>query len=566
MNKSNSALTGAQLFASAFRRHGVKCVFGQSIPSAFFLAAPEFGIRQLGYRTENAGAAMADAYARISGHVAVVAAQNGPAATLLVPGLAEAFKASIPVVALVQDVHRAQVDKNAFQELDHLDLFRGCTKWIRRVASADRIDDYVDMAFTVASSGRPGPVVLLAPFDLFEDVALQSARTAQMGQFPLDRPVADPAQIQRAAALLCEAKRPLVVAGGGVHSSQACAELAALQETASLPIATTTMGKGAVDERHPLSVGIIGYFMGQRGMAKGMRHMVDDADVVLLIGTRTNQNGTDSWTLFRPGKTFIHLDIDPAEIGRNYEALRLLGDAKTTLAALTQAMTAHGLKTRSAGRAGFEAAIAAGRELHAAEAAGVVRSAATPIRPERIMGELQSVLTDRTIVVSDASYASIWTSNYLTSQKAGGRFLAPRGLAGLGWGLPFALGAKAAAPDSPVICVAGDGGFAHVWSELETSRRLDLPVTIVILNNQILGYQLHAETLLFGKYTDVCNFQPVDHAAIARACGCEGIRIEEPDQLLPAIKQALASPVTTLLDVVTDPNAFPPVTAFDKLK
>ena len=566
MNKSNSALTGAQLFASAFRRHGVKCVFGQSIPSAFFLAAPEFGIRQLGYRTENAGAAMADAYARISGHVAVVAAQNGPAATLLVPGLAEAFKASIPVVALVQDVHRAQVDKNAFQELDHLDLFRGCTKWIRRVASADRIDDYVDMAFTVASSGRPGPVVLLAPFDLFEDMAQQSGRTAQIGKFPLDRPVADPAQIQRAAALLCEAKRPLVVAGGGVHSSQACAELAALQDAASLPVATTTMGKGAVDERHPLSVGIIGYFMGQRGMAKGMRHMVDEADVVLLIGTRTNQNGTDSWTLFRPGKTFIHLDIDPAEIGRNYEALRLLGDAKTTLAALTQAMTAQGLKTRSAGRAGFEAAIAAGRKVHAAEAQSVVGSAAAPIRPERIMGELQNVLTDRMIVVSDASYASIWTSNYLTSQRAGARFLTPRGLAGLGWGLPFALGAKAAAPESPVICVAGDGGFAHVWSELETSRRLDLPVTIIILNNQILGYQLHAETLLFGKHTDVCNFQPVDHAAIARACGCEGIRIEEPDRLLPAIKQALASPITTLLDVVTDPNAFPPVTAFDKLK
>src|SRR5262249_18570748 len=151
--------------------------------------------------------------------------------------------------------------------------------------------DYVDMAFTAAASGRPGPVVLMAPFDLFEDTAQQSGRTAQLGRYPLDRPAADPAQVARAAALLCEAKKRLVVAGGGVHSSQAVAELAALQDEASLAVATTTMGKGAVDENHALSVGIIGYFMGRRGMAKYLRPMVDEADVVLLIGTRTNQNG-----------------------------------------------------------------------------------------------------------------------------------------------------------------------------------------------------------------------------------------------------------------------------------
>ncbi len=160
---------GAHVFLEALRRHKVEVMFGQSIPSVLHLIAPEFGVRQIGYRTENAGAAMADAYARVSGKVPVVTAQNGPAATLLVPGLAEALKASIPIVAIVQDVQRSNRDRNAFQDLDHLALFGGCAKWIRRVDSVERIADYVDMAFTAAAGGRPGPAVLLCPIDLFED-------------------------------------------------------------------------------------------------------------------------------------------------------------------------------------------------------------------------------------------------------------------------------------------------------------------------------------------------------------------------------------------------------------
>jgi acetolactate synthase I/II/III large subunit len=251
--------SAAQAFAGALRRHGVDTVFGQSIPSLIHLAAPEFGIRQIAYRTENAGAIMADAYARISHKVGIVTAQNGPAATLLVPALAEALTASVPLVALVQDVALENFDRNAFQELDHLRLFGGCCKWLRRVHSPDRIEDYVDMAFAAAAGGRPGPAVLLCPYDLIgAPTAPSSGRSASLGTYPLDRIVADPVNIDAAAELLATAERPLVVAGGGVHLSDATAELALLQESCSLPVATTTMGKGAVDERHPLSVGVIG--------------------------------------------------------------------------------------------------------------------------------------------------------------------------------------------------------------------------------------------------------------------------------------------------------------------
>ncbi len=235
VNKNN--MTGAHVLAAALQRHGVREIFGQSIPSALFLAAPDYGIRQIGYRTENAGAAMADAYARISGQVAVVTGQNGPAATLLVPGLAEALKASIPVVAIVQDVSRRATDKNAFQELDHFALFSGVAKWVRRVADPARIDDYVDMAFTAAASGRCGPAVLLVPLDVLDERPdidpAAPRRSNNLGSFPLDRTEADRSRVAEAAAILANAKKPIVIAGGGVHSSRATAELSALQNLGS---------------------------------------------------------------------------------------------------------------------------------------------------------------------------------------------------------------------------------------------------------------------------------------------------------------------------------------------
>ena len=559
-------MTGAHALAAALHRHGVRDVFGQSIPSTLFLAAPHHGIRQIGYRTENAGAAMADAYARISGRVAVVAAQNGPAATLLVPGLAEALKASVPVVAIVQDVHRHFTDRNAFQELDHLALFAGVAKWVRRVAVAERIDDYVDMAFAAAASGRPGPAVLLVPLDLLDErpdlEGSAPRRAASLGTYPLDRTVADPARIAEAADLIAGARRPLVIAGGGVHSSGAYSELGALQSL-GLPVATTVMGKGAVAETDPLSVGVVGYFMAPRARSSHLRTLVTEADVVLLVGNRTNQNGTDSWSLYPAGARFIHLDVDGGEVGRNYESLRLVGDAKLTLASLADNLRQRDLSGLKGRRAALADTIARAREAQARDMARLVDMDAAPIRPERIMVEIDALTTPETVVVADASYASIWIANFLTARRPGQRFLTPRGIAGLGWGLPFALGAKVARPDAPVICVTGDGGFGHVWSELETARRMRLPVIVVVLNNQILGYQKHAELSLFGDFTDVCDFEAVDHAAIARACGCAGTRVERPGDLAPALRDALANNAVTVIDVITDQRAYPPITSFE---
>ncbi|MGV6873949.1 acetolactate synthase catalytic subunit [Pseudochelatococcus sp. B33] len=559
------AETVAQAIAHALKRHGVEVIFGQSLPSAVILACEAIGIRQLAYRQENMGGTMADGFARVSGKISVVAAQNGPAATLLVPPLAEALKASVPVVALVQEVERPQFDRNAFQELDHLALFTSCAKWVRRMITADRADDYIDQAFIAAGSGRPGPAVLLLPADLLREPAAapKHARHGSYGYWPVDRTRPADSIVRDAAELIAAARAPVVIAGGGAISPAAVAALARLQEMAHLPVFTTNMGKGAVNEFHPLSGGVLGSLTGPRSLGRHTKPILDEADVVVLIGTRTNQNGTDSWRHITPGTRVIHIDVDPAEIGRNYEALRLAGDAAATLEALCSVIERSDLSRRRAARTQIEERIAAAWATFEADRASVAGSNRNPIRPERVMKELQTRLTPETIVTADASYSSMWILGQLRAGKAGQRFITPRGLAGLGWGLPLAVGAKVARPEAPVVALVGDGGFAHSWAELETMVRSRVPVTVIVLNNGILGYQKDAETVKFGTYTSACHFAPVDHAAIARACGCGATVVAMPGDIGAALDEALASDRPWLIEILTDPDAHPPLSLYD---
>lgn len=557
--------TAAHAITRALIRHGVTHVFGQSIPSLLMLTCEELGITQVGYRTENAGGYMGDGFSRISGKVCVVAAQNGPAATLLVAAMGEAMKASTPMVALVQDVNRNLTDKNAFQEYDHLSLFAGCTKWARVVNCASRVEDYIDMAFTIAASGRPGPVALMLPADMLLEEGPAPTRRANLGHFPLDRVVPPAAKLQAAAQKIATAQRPVIIAGGGVHLSGAHDALAKLQEEAHIPVATTMMGKGSVADTHPLTIGVVGAAMGVNSPTRYQRELITEADLVVLVGNRTNQNGTDSYQLYPKHADYIHIDIDSLEIGRNYEALRLQGDAKETLEALAHAMTGVDLTLRANARKSVEDRIADGKAKHLEEARAVLHSDASPIRPERLMTELNAVLQADDIVVSDASYSSFWTVNYLKAQRPGQRFLTPRGMAGLGWGLPMALGAKVAAPGATVYCLSGDGGFGHVWSELETARRMGLKVILMVLNNSILGFSKHADNVRFGTHSTAVNFSAVDHCSVARGAGCEAIAVNQPSEIAAALKQAKANDVTTLIEIRCDQNAFPPFSNYADL-
>lgn len=557
--------TVAEAIARALSRRGVTHIFGQSLPSAVVLAGEDNGIEQVMYRTENAGGAMADGFAKVSGTIGVVAAQNGPAATLLVPPLTEAMLTSTPILALVQDVPTPTIDRNAFQELDHFELYSVCSKWTRRVTDPARAVEYVDRAIDIATSGRPGPVVLLLPKDVLISTIDDPGRQAPVGgAFPLDRPRADKRAVAEAAELIVQAKTPLIVAGGGVNRSRAAEELARLQELAGVPVATTNMGKGSVDESHRLSVGVIGNVMGERAPTRFMRDYVKNADLVVLVGTRTNENGTDSWSAFGDVARFVHIDVDGGEVGRNYQALRLVGDARSTLEDLIDVLAGSDLGVRKAARPQAEAVIAEARGKHAQQMAERVNLDAVPIRPERVAADIDAIIDENTVLVADASYSTIWLAQYVKSRRPGQQFVYPRGMAGLGWGFPMAMGAKVAAPDSKVIAIVGDGGFAHVWSEFETAVRMQIPLTVILLNNSILGFQKHSELVQFARHSQSIDFAEVDHAAVARACGAAGVRVEKPLEFADALREAVESDVPTLIEVITDPDAFPPITAWER--
>ena len=557
--------TTAQRAAQALKRHGVEVIFGQSLPSALILACEDIGIRQYVYRTENAAGTMADGYARISNKVGVVTAQNGPAATLLVPPLAEAYKASIPILACVQEVNRPQAGRNAFQELDHIGLFQSSVKSIRVVDDPARVEDHIDNAMITATSGRPGPVVLLFPADVLIEScpSIPFPRTQSYGAWPTDRVMPAAELLDDITRMIVEAESPLIVAGGGIHGSGATTALAELQEKAHIPVAYTMMGKGTVSDCHPLTVGLIGNVMGEMSLGRHVRALIDTADMIVFVGTRTNQNGTDSWTLFPNSARFIHIDIASEEIGRTYESVRVKGDAKLTLNGMLNVINDLDLRKRLAKRPIIEGQIKSAILAREQATQSLRTSSAQPIRPERIMQELQGVLDDSSTVVADASYSSVWVTSYLQASQPGVRFLTPRGLAGLGWGYPMALGAKVAAPDSNVFCVVGDGGFAHCWAELETAARTDTPVILLVLNNAVLGYQKDAESVKFGRYTSACHFKEVDHMAIAQACGVNAIRIEDPDELAGHFNEAVQQNQCTLFDIITDPEAYPPLTMYD---
>ena len=407
--------------------------------------------------------------------------------------------------------------------------------------------------------------MLLVPHDLVGEPAVDAERERRqiLGHWPLDQFQPGPAVLERAARMLAGARAPVVIAGGGTTSATASAALTALQEQASLPVFTTYMGKGTVDETHPLSAGTMGSLTGPGSLGRYTRELLTRADVVLLAGTRTNEDGTDSWQLIPPSAEVIHLDVDAQEIGRNYEALRLAGEAATTLSALGQVMAGLDLSARTTAREDVEARIAKAWQFFYSDRNVYVDSDRSPLRPERILRAIQDRLTADTIVAADASYSSNWVHGQLRTIAPGMRVLAPRGLAGLGWGVPLAIGAKLARPDHRVVAVAGDGGFAHAWAELETMARAAISVVVVVLNNGVLGYQKDAETVKLGRYTTACHLGDVDHAAIARACGVAARRVETPAELEKALDKALGSGQPWLLDVVTDPLAHPPVSLYD---
>ena len=550
------------LIAATLHAHGVTHVFGMADPVHVFHALDRARTQPVTVRDEKHGAIMAHGYAKATGRPGVCTATTGPGATNLVTGLFEALKSSVPVVALVQETPRRLVGKHAASEIDQQAALAPVSKWIGRITEAKQAAEMTRAAFRIATSGRPGPAVVLCPADVMGQVA-EAEVYAEPGcdRFPSFRSRASRESIAAAAALLAEARSPIIVAGGGVILSQAWEPLVELAEMYGIPVATTMTGRGAIADAHPLSVGVLGSSTGGRhGMGRVANRVLGDADLALIVGSRTGQIVTSDWTLPRPGTRVIHLDVDPVETGRNLRTdVALIGDARETLIDLIDHCREQKIHPDvrttpaelAALRADFEKAVEP-----------LATSDAVPIQPERLLREISRVVDATTLIAADASYITGWALSHVQSVGQGCTFISPRGTGGLGWGLPAAIGAKLADPARTVLCLTGDGGFGYVMNELETAARYRANVVTVVFNNATLAFQKHYEEKLFGNSIE-CDLLDVDYSEVARALKCGGERVRNPGDIAPALARGLAAGRPYLIDVVIDPNARAPIVSLE---
>jgi acetolactate synthase-1/2/3 large subunit len=553
--------TAGRVVCAVLERHGIDCIFGMEDPIHIFHGVDRAKMRIVTIHDERHGAIMAHGYAAVTGRPGVCASTFGPGATNLITGLYEAQRSSIPVVALVQDHPLRAKGRHANSELDHAAALAPYVKAVIRIDYPDQAAAATTRALRLAMSGRPGPVALLCPTDVIGEEVDQELPDPVTASLPLFRSVAAPDAVVRAARLLAGAARPVIVAGGGAMLSGAYAEVAALAERFNAPVATTLTGRGILPDDHPLATGAIGNQTGGRlGRGRVANAMVKEADLVFLMGTKTGQLAYSDWTLIEPGTTIVHLDIDPAEPGRNYAPDAVLtGDVRETLRAVLAVCEAEGLAAPDRDNGGRIAAL---KEAWVADNAPYVTSAAVPIRPERLIAEVNASCDADTIVVADASYASGWVMSHIDIRAPRRAVLSPRGTGMIGWGFAAAMGAKAGAPGSTVICVTGDGGFHYMLGEMETAARYGIKVLTVVLNNATLGFQRHWEEKALGSYRE-CDFLDVDFAAVARALRCDGERVTDPGALAAALARGLAADGPYLIDAVVSPEVAAPVAGFE---
>lgn len=559
------SLTGAQAVVEMLRAYDVRHVFGvpgdTSMPlyEAFYQA--QDAIQHIMARDERSASFMADVYARVSGRPGVCEAPSGAGATYLVPGLAEANGSSIPVIALTTDIPLGDEGRNVLTELDQEAVFRPVTKWCTVVKRADKIPETMRKAFRIATTGRCGAVQITLPYDVLKGDVLAEAIYAEPAcrTYPAHRSRPDPAAVTKAARLLLAAQRPVIVAGGGAVIAGAWQEVTGLAELLTAPVGTSINGLGSIAAVHPLSLGVVG----GNGARPYANRVVAEADLVLFVGCKTDSVTTNNWTLPRAdgSVTVIHVDVDPAEIGNNYPtAVGLVGDAKLALADLLEALKAQGGDARRPDRQRLAEIGALAEEWWTAQAEKM-RSSARPIKPQRVMHALREVLPPETVIIADAGTGTPFTSAFYPT-PAGRQVVIPRAYGGLGYALPGVVGAKLARPEAPVIGLMGDGSFGMAAGEMETIARLGLPVILLQFNNFTFGWIKTLQHLFYdGHYFSVDFRAKTDHAAIARGFGLRGVRVDNPSDLEPALREALHSDQATFIDVITEPemNELPPV-------
>jgi len=550
-NRPTEVLTGGQAMARMLKQQGGAPMFGmggfQLLP--FYHAMEQEGLQHTLINDERAGAFAADAWARIAGRPGVCDGTLGPGATNLTTGLVESLNAGVPIVAFTGNTNRDHSWKNMTQEARQTEILRPAVKEMVRIEKIQRIPELLRRAYQIATSGRPGPVLVDVPEDVchgtheFDAEELRADMSAMSIPAKRIRPDAD--ELARAAVLIAKAKRPIILAGGGVHLSGAQASLTAFAEAHGIPVAHTLSGKGAIPCTHPLSLGLFGRY------SRIANDILETSDCILVVGCKLGEIATKRYVLPPREIPLIHLEIVAEEIGRCAPAeIALWGDARAGVDDLASALSEDAAKAKKA-RAEYGDEVATRMARWRDEVMPRLTSDETPVNMARMCHELNNVLPEDAILLADGGFAAHWSGLLCDTKRAGRGFIVNRGFASIGYGLPGSMGAQLAAPDRPVVGITGDGGFNMMIGELETARRLGTPVTLLVVNNAASGYVKALQQALFGGHFQSSDLNELNYARLADSFGCHGIRVETPDKLADAIREGMAErALPTVIDVV----------------
>ena len=543
-----SRMTGARFFAETVHGYGVTHVFFMPyIAPRALMEMEKLGIKRVQSRGEKGAAYMADAYARVKRGPGLCMAQSVGAVNLAA-GLQDAYLACSPVIAVTGREFQQHQQRNAYQEVDHRSPFSAVTKYSAYLSTPEQLPTYLRQAFRAATSGTPRPVHL----DL-EGLAGQSVIDKEgdlevvieegFSQLPPFRPVAEKEKIESALKLLSQAKKPIIVAGGGVTASGARNELITLAEKLSIPVATALNAKAMFPADHPLAVGVPGHY--SRDCAN---QAVCEADLVFFIGSRSGGQVTYFYRIPPQGTPVIHLDISPEELGRNYATkVGMQGDVRNTLRSMIE--LAEPTEPRTGWLNRVQELVKAWKE----SVSEVFNSEVLPMRPERLCREISDCLPSDAILVSDTGHSGIWTGTMIDLKHPGQSFIRCAG--SLGWGLPAAVGAKCAAPDRPVLCFIGDGGIWYHLSDLETAKRCGINPVILVNDNHSLNQEQGGVEEIYGGRSagsdELWLFPEVDFARIAESMGCFGVVVNKPSELSGALDQAFSAGKPAVVDVKT---------------
>lgn len=553
----SSKRNGAELLVEALIASGVEVIFG--VPGdtgiAFYdaLHARQAEIRHVLARDERSAASMADAFARSSNRIGVVEASSGGGATFLVGGLGEPYAASVPILALTTDIRKESRGSGAITEIDQSALFTAVTKWQHTVESASEISGLVRKAIKAATTGRPGPVSLVLPENVLDEEA-EASDFHGNGRIPIERPQADWIGVQKVMEALSTAQRPAIVAGSGVHLSEAWVELAMFSEQFGVPVSTTLHGKGVFPETNSLSLGVLG--------ANGARDYANDylaqADWVLFVGTRANATDTNGYTSPpRQGTAYLaQVDIDPARAGHNYPSARvLIGDARTVLAQLRS--VAQG--PEQARTAAIVRRIA--DEKGAWEIAQQQFVAPRGLDPREVVLALQEVALQESLLVADAGTPTPYVAAFWQCRTAQRSVLIPRGHGAMGFAIPAAIGAALARPGTPVLSLTTDGSFAMACGELETAKRLELPITFIHFSNETYGWIKMLQRLYTGERYIGVDFTRVQADVVATGFGLLARQVTTIADLQDAVLESQGREGPSFIDIpiAAEQDLMPPV-------